>query len=174
VGFNTDLETSLASQTADAQAGASLLILGFTVQLAAALGWRAGTWPDVAAAIASAVLIDAAVIVLLFRWWRPWHLRRMLFARLNALDYASWWPALAGFGARLGKPAPDEIAIEVTFAEYGEQLLGAPLWRKLVADRQLPDVLTKLRRDLAGTPEFEAAHGPPPETSTELRHFAAD
>jgi len=158
--FNTDLETSLASQTADAQAGGSLLILGFVVQLAAALGWREATWLDVAAAVASAAVLDAAVVVLLFRWWRPWQLRRMLFARLETLDYGPWWPALAAYGVHLQKPAPGNIAVEVTFAEYGEQLLGRRLWRKLVADRQLPDVLTKLRRDLAGTPEFEEAHGP--------------
>jgi hypothetical protein len=159
--FNPDLETSLASQTADAQAGGSLLVLGFLVQLAAALGWRETTWRDVAAAVASAAVLDAAVVVLLFRWWRPWQLRRMLLARLETLNYGSWWPALAAYGAYLRKPPPDEIAIKVTFADYGKHLLGQRLWEKLVANRELPDALTKLRRDRAGTPEFEAAHVPP-------------
>ena len=159
--FNSDLEVSLASQTADAQAGGSLLILGFAIQLAAVLGWRESTWSDVGIAIGSGAALDAGVVWILFRWWRPWQLRRMLMARLATLDYGPWWPVLAAYGPHLGKPPPDAIAVEVTFAEYGEQLLGPKLWSKLVANRKLPDVLTKLRRDLAGTPEYEATHGTP-------------
>jgi len=46
----------------------------------------------------------------------------------------------------------------LTAAEYGEQLLGAR-WRQLVEGRVLPDGIVKLRRDLVGTAEYEAAHG---------------
>src|SRR6266571_3519929 len=77
-GFNTDLETSLACQTADAQAGAFLLVLGFAVQFAAALGWHETSWPDAVAAVASAIVFDSAVAAALFKQWRPWQLRRML------------------------------------------------------------------------------------------------
>jgi hypothetical protein len=82
----------------------------------------------------------------------------MLAARLAALsDMGAWWPALAAYGDELGQPAPAGISVDVTFADYGEQLLGER-WRRLVAGRELPDGMVKLRRDLAGTAEYDEAH----------------
>ncbi len=159
--FNVDLEVALATQTADAQVGALLLVAGFGGQLAASFGARESTWSDVGLAMGAAGVIDVAAALFLFKSWRPFHLRRMLVARLHGLaDMGSWWPALANYGPYLGKPAPPDIQIEVTYAEYAESLLGRKRWEAVVAQRPLPGLMTKLRRELPGTAEYSAVHGP--------------
>ena len=157
--FNAALEANVASQTADAQVGAVLLVAGFVAQLVSALGVHAATWSDVAVAAGSAAVVDLVAVAFLLLLWRRWHIRRLLAARLAALaDTGVWGPALAAYGHLLGQPAPPGIGVDLTAAEYGEQLLGAR-WRQLVEGRVLPDGIVKLRRDLVGTAEYEAAHG---------------
>jgi hypothetical protein len=70
--YNVSLDASLAAQTADAQVGAALLVLGFAVQMLAALGWhRNSSWSAVALAIPSAATLDALALLFLFKYWRP-------------------------------------------------------------------------------------------------------
>lgn len=156
--FNVALEANAASSTADAQVGAVLLAAGFAGQLASTLGARGAGWYAVGLAIGLALAIDFDALLFLVCVWRPWHIRRLLAARLASLEMGSWWPALAAYGSVLGHPPPPGIGVDVTFAQYGEQLLRRR-WHRLVDGFVLPDVMVKLRRDLAGTPEYEAARG---------------
>jgi hypothetical protein len=77
---------------------------------------------------------------------------------MKVIQLGDWWPVMAAYGPALGQPPPADIGIEVTQVEYGEQLLGPRRWKKLVGENRLPDPMVKLRRDLAGTAEYEAAH----------------
>jgi hypothetical protein len=159
-GYNLALDASLAAQTADAQVGALLLVLGFAVQMVSALGWhRNSAWLAVGLAIGSAVALDALALLLLFGYWRPRQLRAMLYSRLEGLDnVGDWWPALAAYGDLLKCPLDQVIAGTETIAAYGERILGAKKWRTLTDGMKLSDVLTKLRRDIPGTPEYEEKH----------------
>jgi hypothetical protein len=156
---NVDLDASLAKQTADARIGATLLALGFSVQLAGALGWhRTSDWRAVIYATVSAFLLDLAAVVLLLRVWRPRHLRAMLVTRLAVTQNVLHWRSiLTEYGPLLGERSTRLAADQETTAEYAERLLGWR-WKRLTADVTLPELYTKLRRDIPGTPQYAEAH----------------
>lgn len=153
--FNVDLEVGLAEQTADAQAGAFLLMLGFTLQLGAVLGWHLMGWAAAVPAIVIATVFDLVIYALLRFLWRPHHAREMLAARLRITDFDPWWPALSIYGDRLGYSYD---AANETIEDYGKRILGSTRWASVTRGRELPAFITKLRHDLPGTPEFEEAH----------------
>jgi hypothetical protein len=155
--YNAALDLTRAQETADAQIGAALLVLGFLTQLSVALGWRETTWLDAGLACYGALVL-VAMAVALERPWRKSRIRGSLAARLRVEEMGHWWPVMAEYGRALDHPPTREISVEITFAEYGEQLLGRRRWTRLVGDKPLPDVMVKLRRDLVGTREYAAAH----------------
>jgi hypothetical protein len=152
--FNAVLDASLASQVADAQVGATLLVLGFGAQLAAALGW------DTSSSRATALTMSIAAAGAVGAWsclrsyWRPSRTRDLLVARLRASEMGLWWPLLAAYGSIL-KIAP--LGDSETIAAYGERVLGHRRWRIATHGIQLPPVMTRLRTEVPGTPEYEAA-----------------
>jgi hypothetical protein len=155
--FNVALDASLAAQTADAQVGAAMLMTGFGIQMAGALGWHESSWVATGIALASAIATASLTWVFLVFFWRPRRIRAILVARLRSLDMGLWWPALAAYGDRLkihfsGDPE--------TIAEFGQRLLGARLWARATEGRELSDEMTKPRSELAGTVEYEEARRP--------------
>jgi hypothetical protein len=157
--FNSALDISAGTQTADAQVGAVLLVLGFLGQLASALGYgRASSWRTVCEALVAAGLFDLLAVVFLTRFWQRHHVRGMLAARLVGFnDFANWWPALSIYGAALGYAS--DGGVTETVAAFGARVLGSRGWERLTHDLALPGIYTKLRHDIPGTPEFDAIHG---------------
>jgi hypothetical protein len=155
-GFNAVLDASLAAQSADAQVGAGALVLGFALQTGTALGWQERSWTSTAIAVIVAIVCVASAWLFLLRWLRPHRIRELLAARLAASETGIWWPVLAAYGRILKTPFRGEPE---TIAQYAERLLGSRRFAAAVGTRGLPDVLTKPRSELAGTAEYEAAHG---------------
>jgi hypothetical protein len=77
--FNASLDASIAAQTADAQVEATLLVTGFAVQLASALGWHESSWFATCVAVVIASIVAVAAWVFLIRVWRPHRLIEALF-----------------------------------------------------------------------------------------------
>lgn len=165
--FNPALEASLAAQTADAQVGAVVLTAGFGVQMAAALGWHEPSWCATVIAILVGVLAAAAAWLFLHRYWRPRSVKRALVARLRAFSdhMGLWMPALLAYGQTLRCPWRGDPA--ETQAEYGERLVGRRRWAKLLDGIELPELLTKRRSEIRGTPEYWA--GAPGRTQATRR-----
>jgi hypothetical protein len=99
------------------------------------------------------VVVSAASFSFLFYIWRPDRIRAMLAARLRA-NPNLWWAVITAYGQVLGFQS--DGGVTETTADYTQRVLGRRRFRE-VANIQLPDVLTKLRRDLAGTEEYEEA-----------------
>lgn len=158
ISFNLELDMGKARETIDARVGALLLVAGFGGQLAADVGFRASTGLEAADAIVAALIVDIAAVLLAITLRRR-QIRMMLFARLErADDVGEWWPICHGYGLHLGRPAPADIGTEVPMVDYFASLLGPKLWARFSIGRSFPDVYTKLRRELAGTDEYRAAH----------------
>lgn len=155
-GFNAALDASIASQTADAQVGATLLVAGFGVQLVAALGLDESSWQATGLAVGIASLVAVAAWVFLIRFWRPRRLTQALYVRLRSLDVGSWWPALAAFGGLLNRPTHGEDEL---IADYAIRLIGNKRWTLLTAgvDPALLIPYTRPRSEIPGTAEYEAA-----------------
>src|SRR5712691_2880741 len=128
--FNAALDASLAAQTADAQVGAGMLVAGFGVQIAAALGWRESSWGATGVALGASAAVAVAAWVFLNRFWHPHKITGALFARMRSLGVGSWWPALAAFGDLLSRPWHGESEL---IADYAVRLIGEKRWTSLVA-----------------------------------------
>jgi hypothetical protein len=139
--FNADLHGGLARQTADAQAGTFLLVLGFVGQLVSATGWNpTGTCAWIAGGAADCAVITVVLIVL-FRVLRPKQLRAALVGQLARNDVSQWWLVLREYGAQLGR----RRNVGETPEHFGRILLG-DRWTRLVEnvpERELPENLTK-------------------------------
>ena len=155
-GFNAALDASLAAQTADAQIGAAMLVMGFAVQIAAALGWHEESWLATGIALGTAGVAAASAWVFLNRFWRPRRIRQVLYVRLRSLDVGNWWPVLAAFGQLLKRPRNEDELI----AEYAVVLIGEKRWASLTADVDPSHLIpyTQPRSEVPGTAEYEAAH----------------
>jgi hypothetical protein len=106
--FNALPDASLASQTADAQVGAGMLVFGFGEQMVAALGSDESSWLATGIALGASSVVAVGAWVFLARFWRPRKITNVLFARLRSLEVGRWWPALAAFGAILNRPRQGE------------------------------------------------------------------
>ena len=128
--FNAALDAGLAAQTADAQVGAALLVFGFGVQMATALGWHESSWWATGIALGAGAVTAVAAWEFLDRFWRPRKIREVLIARLRSLGVGDWWPALAAFGLLLNRPRHDESEL---IADYAVRLIGESRWASLTA-----------------------------------------
>jgi hypothetical protein len=155
--FNAVLDASIAAQTADAQVGAGLLVAGFAVQMASALGWHESSWRATGIGLALGAVVAVAAWVLLVRFWRPRRIIEALFARLRSLGIGDWWPALAAFGALLNRPRNNEKEL---IADYAVRLIGERRWALLTidVDPKLLVLYTRPRSEIPGTAEYAAAH----------------
>jgi hypothetical protein len=158
--FNAVLDGSLAAQTADAQVGAGLLVLGFGVQMAAALGWRESSWLATGLALGAAALVATAAWMFLRYFWRPRKITQVLFVRLRSLNMASWWPALFAFGGLLNRPWFGESEL---IADYAIRLIGRTRWESLTAGVDPTHLIpyTRPRPQIPGTSEYRASHRGP-------------
>jgi hypothetical protein len=127
LGWNGPLLVSAAKQTADAWVGGFLLSVGFTGQLVVSLG-ADPSWASLGLTLSVAVIITLASWLALWRFLRPFNLRRVLAYALAHLwpeyerDYhtheeavRSWWQALEGMARLAGverrvDEAPDVFA----------------------------------------------------------------
>jgi len=155
--FNASLDASLASQTADAQVGAAVLVAGFLVQGAAALGWHEASWWATIAAVVAAGAAAAGAWMFLTRRWRPMRIRDALFHRLRMSQLGVWWPALAAFGALLAVQSKRD---DETVEAFAVRIIGQRRWDVLTAnvDPNVLRVYTIPRSELRGTNEYWAAH----------------
>jgi hypothetical protein len=157
LGWNTDLEIGLAEQTADAQIGAALLIVGFAFQLTAALGSHVQGWTATAVAIGAAVMVDLFAYWFLKQRWRPRHVKAMLAARIRRIDLGDWPSLLAMYGERLGYAS--DGGVTETSLDFMRRILGSQRTDEITSGRELPAPLSKLRRDVPGTQVRTATGG---------------
>jgi hypothetical protein len=136
--FNADLHAGLARQTADAQAGLFLLVLGFTGQFVSAVGWSPTGVRAWAAAGYAVFVTVLGVLLILFDGLRPRYVQTALLKQLERSDVNEWWILLRAYGGQLGRHREANQA----WADFGSALLGADTWSRLTTDRALPASLT--------------------------------
>jgi hypothetical protein len=135
---NSYLVVARARQTADAQVGGVLLVLGFVAQFADNVGASASwlcLWVTLPASIVIA-LVGAGLLVWVVR---PFTVRRSIEHQLVVLrddghvDY--WRQFISNFGDVLG----DELQANEAPADLALRLLGPKRWRRVSQGADLPD-----------------------------------
>jgi hypothetical protein len=137
-GYNTRLFLGHAVQTADAQVGAALLVLGFIAQLIAASGC-APSWLSLKLAIALACAVGVLAFLFLVAYWRSRNIRRAIAFWLQTVDREEWRLALDNWGARLDNLPPAFILWPrrwgrrsgESFRDYHRRFLGSRRWERL-------------------------------------------
>ncbi len=139
--FNVDLHLSLATQTADAQAGIALLVGGFVMQLVSGLGFSSDSGYVLAAVVAAAIAAIAAVCLALVRWLRPRERKAAFYEQLVAKDPSIWHTIVRHYARELGDPWHG--ATEPP-ADVARRLLGERRW-KLITEwaKELPPSMTQ-------------------------------
>jgi hypothetical protein len=155
--FNAELHASLARQTADAQVGLALLIVGFAAQFTAALGVNpSGPWAWAVAGYLFSITVVGALLVL-SEGLRPRYVRTAVLKQLERSDVNIWWLVLRAYGRQLNRYRSANQA----WGDFGLALLGSAAWDRLVRGLKLPpSLLDPAYIDpVQDTNEFQAFQG---------------
>ena len=136
-GGNFKLFISMAIQSADAQVGALLLVLGFSGQFLSSLG--DADWLSLLPALAIGVGLAAGLVIFLLAYWRPRNVRRALAEQLVVRDRGEWWAAMNNWGAWLDRFEPGFMLFPRRWErrtgegvdEYGRRLVGRRRWHRI-------------------------------------------
>jgi hypothetical protein len=154
--FNVYLDASLATQTADAQVGATLLSAGFALQMGGALGWHIVGWSWTTVALVVSLAVAMGAFTFLRHRWRPRKVEDMLFARLRSAQLGQWSALLISYAAVLGEPP---IGQGEVMADFAARVIGIERWNALIdgVDPKLLIPYTHPRSEIPGTAEYAQA-----------------
>lgn len=135
--FNPVLAVSLAKQTADAWVGFGLLAAGFLLQLEPSTGWQLD-WACYAATLPAAAAVDVCALILLFKFLRPWSVKRAIEHRLRSYRNASRFDLFREALVRYGFAHGRKFHVGELPEQAAEYLLGRRRWERFAAERPLP------------------------------------